>query len=159
MSNIEKVANYLQASNPSFPTHDKGRYMLLGRLQQDAEYYIKHPHIKHLWSGNVKDQIKDMKELYNLLPEKPEWITMKDILQYEKDMIKSEKSAHTASSELKIDNVLIGKIKPNDSYVETSPKNEDFLTKKLGKPQIESLKNHQIWFVWYYKDYIIGFDK
>jgi len=72
-----------------FPSDDKGRYMLLDRMQQDCKYFIHHPHKKHLWSGNIEDQIRDMKRLYDILPEKPEWITMTDIFKYEKDMKKA----------------------------------------------------------------------
>lgn len=64
-------------------------YMLLGRLQMDCNYYLgnggRHP--KHLWAGNEEDQIAEMKKLWNGLKEKPEWLTMEDILEFEKQMI------------------------------------------------------------------------
>lgn len=72
-----------------FPSDNKGRYMLLDRMQQDCVYFIHHPKRKHLWSGNIEDQIKNMKRLYDILPEKPEWITMADIFKYEEDMKKA----------------------------------------------------------------------
>lgn len=63
-------------------------YMLLDRLRQDCEYFLGNGNRaeKHLWAGNVNDQIAKMKELYNKLPEKPEWLTMEDIENYEKEM-------------------------------------------------------------------------
>lgn len=68
-------------------------YMLLGRLQSDCKYYLGYGNrCKNcLWSGNEKDQIKKMKEIYNNLPEdgKPEWLTYEEILNYEKEMILS----------------------------------------------------------------------
>jgi hypothetical protein len=60
---------------------------MLSRLKMDCEYFINTaPHHKHLWAGNVPDQIAEMKRLYNTIDEKPEWITMKDIELYEKQM-------------------------------------------------------------------------
>lgn len=65
-------------------------YMLLGRLVSDCDYYLGNGnrYEKHLWAGDVDSQIKKMKELWNGFPEdaKPEWLSMKDILDYEKKM-------------------------------------------------------------------------
>ena len=66
---------------------EKFRYMMLDRMRQDCNYYLEHPHEKHLWAGNVEEQIETMKQLYNSLPEKPEWITMEDIEDLEKQML------------------------------------------------------------------------
>lgn len=68
-------------------------YMLLSRLKSDCDYFLGNGnrYEKHLWAGNVDDQIAKMKELYNKLPEKPEWLTMEDIENYEKEM-KQEKN-------------------------------------------------------------------
>lgn len=61
-------------------------YMLLSRLQQDCDYYLnfggRQP--KHLWAGEEKAHISKMKEIYNALEIKPEWITLEEIEQYEK---------------------------------------------------------------------------
>ena len=68
----------------------KFNYMMLGRLRSDNDYYLGNGnrHEKHLWAGNVKDQIAEMKRLYNQLPKhlKPEWLSMTDINNYEKKM-------------------------------------------------------------------------
>ena len=67
------------------------RYQLLGRMQSDCEYFLNYGNrsIKHLWSGNVKEHIKDMKTLFKSFKksERPEWLSMKDILSYENQMI------------------------------------------------------------------------
>lgn len=65
-------------------------YMMLSRLQQDNEYFLGNGNgsENNLWAGNVKDQIKEMKKIWNKLKEKPEWLTMEQIEQYEKDMLK-----------------------------------------------------------------------
>ena len=65
--------------------------MMLSRLQSDCEYYLGNGNRckKHLWAGDEKKQIKEMKKLYNELPDdqKPEWLTHEQILDYEKEMI------------------------------------------------------------------------
>lgn len=68
-------------------------YMLLSRLKSDCDYFLGNGnrYEKHLWAGNVDDQIAKMKELYNKLPEKPEWLTMEDIENYEKEMKQDKK--------------------------------------------------------------------
>lgn len=64
------------------------KYQLLDRLKSDCEYFLKAGNRaeKHLWAGNVDDQIAKMKELWNSLEEKPEWLSMEDIENYEKEM-------------------------------------------------------------------------
>lgn len=66
-------------------------YQLLGRLQQDCEYFLGYGDRKekHLWAGNAKEQIIKMRELYNfLIPHgEIEWISLDDIENYEKKML------------------------------------------------------------------------
>lgn len=63
-------------------------YMLLDRLRMDCEYYLGYGgRCKHqLWAQDEQKQIDKMRELYNILPEKPEWITMEDIDNYAEQM-------------------------------------------------------------------------
>ena len=63
-------------------------YGLLGRLKADCEYFLSegHQHEKHLWAGIIHAQIAKMRELYDLLPEKPEGITKEIIDDYETRM-------------------------------------------------------------------------
>ena len=70
-------------------TENTFNYKLLGRLVSDCDYFLGYGNRceKHLWSGNVKDQIDKMKELWNNFSEKPEWLTMEQIETYEKEMI------------------------------------------------------------------------
>jgi hypothetical protein len=67
----------------------KFEYQLLGRLQQDCEYYLNYGNRakKHLWAGDEAEQIAKMKELYDGLPVKPEFITIEQICDYEKAMV------------------------------------------------------------------------
>ena len=83
---------------PDTPIHYIARYKDLeieivgteNRLQSDCEYYLGNGdrHEKHLWAGNVKNQIEEMKRIYKLFKEdkRPEWITWDQILGYEAEM-------------------------------------------------------------------------
>lgn len=71
--------------------HDlRFRYMLLGRLQADCEYYLgygnRNP--RRLWAGSEAEQIKFMIKLYDSFKEdeKPMWLTMEQIMEYSKEM-------------------------------------------------------------------------
>lgn len=81
------------------------QYMLLDRLKTDCEYFLGNGNgsVKHLWAGDIDEQIDKMKELYNSFAdnEKPEWITMKDINNYEKKMkaLKNSKEKKTEVTE------------------------------------------------------------
>lgn len=65
-------------------------YQLLDRLKTDCEYFLGagKGYENHLWANSVSAQIEKMKELFNGFSsdEKPEWISMEDILAYEKQM-------------------------------------------------------------------------
>lgn len=61
-------------------------YQMLGRLVSDCDYYLMTGCEKHLWSGKVEEQIEKMREIYNTLQEKPEWLTLGKIDWYEKAM-------------------------------------------------------------------------
>lgn len=67
-------------------------YKLLDRLRQDCDYYLGYGNrqAKYLWAGNEREQINKMKELYNVFPEnlKPDWITLQDIEEYERKLVK-----------------------------------------------------------------------
>lgn len=65
-------------------------YRLLSRLQEDCEYFLNAGgrNEKHLWSGSVDTQIKDMKDIYNRLDVKPDWLTMEQIEFYRDEMKK-----------------------------------------------------------------------
>lgn len=58
-------------------------YQMLARLRSDCEYSLNTGENK-LWARNAQEQIDKMRELYNGLEVKPEWITLKDIDEYEK---------------------------------------------------------------------------
>ncbi len=72
---------------PAFVDHS-GDYVLLDRLRADCDYFLGAGgrSEKHLWAGNVHAQIKKMRELYDALPEKPEWLTADAIDRYAAQM-------------------------------------------------------------------------
>lgn len=71
-------------------------YQLLDRLKSDCDYYLgacvdfgmdMTAAQKNLWAGNIEAQVAKMRELYDKLPEKPDWLTVQDIDRYEHDML------------------------------------------------------------------------
>lgn len=77
----------ITAQTPT-PSDYSFEYQLLDRLRTDCEYFLGNGNRaeKHLWAGNVDGQIAKMRELYDLLPEKPEWLTEQEIDSYEQRM-------------------------------------------------------------------------
>ena len=71
-------------------TDDSFKYQMLGRLQMDCDYFLGYGnrYEGNLWAGNVPDQIKLMRALYDSFEDdkKPEWLTKEDIDNYEKEM-------------------------------------------------------------------------
>jgi hypothetical protein len=60
-------------------------YQLLDRLKSDCKYFLAHGNKNEdiLWAGSQEEQIETMKQIWNELPEKPEWCTWEDILSLE----------------------------------------------------------------------------
>jgi hypothetical protein len=73
---------------------DNQDYQLLARLQQDCEYYLGAGgrHKKHLWALDEALQIQRMKELYESLPAKPDWLTLDAINGYEEKMMQPKEN-------------------------------------------------------------------
>lgn len=72
---------------PAFVDHSAD-YVLLDRLRADCDYFLGAGgrSEKHLWAGSVYAQIRKMRELYDALPEKPEWLTAEAIDRYAAQM-------------------------------------------------------------------------
>ena len=93
--NSQVVAGFIErellAEEPAaeaMPSGHGDEYRLLGRLKADCDYFLGTGGRaeKHLWVGNVREQIAKMRELYAALPEKPEWLTPEDIDRYAQRM-------------------------------------------------------------------------
>ena len=70
------------------PYNYEFEYRRLSVLKSDCEYFLGagQRHIKHLSEGNIEAQIAKMRELYEAVPEKPEWLSAEDIDRYEAQM-------------------------------------------------------------------------
>lgn len=94
----EDVQNTEQADTQSATNDHSYEYMLLDRLRSDCEYFLgagETAENNHLWAGNPEAQIEKMQELYDMLPEKPEWLTQEDINQYAQQMIPEKEAEKT----------------------------------------------------------------
>lgn len=96
---------YLDASAVSEPEPQdeaqpfSGQYRLLDRLRTDCEYFlgVGQRAEKHLWAGSVEAQIAKMRELYDELPEKPEWLSTEEIDEYARRMSVPEPAAESSA--------------------------------------------------------------
>ena len=65
--------------------NNRFNYMMLDRLRCDCDYYLNYGgrNAKHsLWAKDEQKQIDKMRELYDSLQIKPEWLTMEQIDEY-----------------------------------------------------------------------------
>ena len=85
---VETLKKALANVEETTPMDYSFEYMLLDRLRMDCEYYLgagQHNN-KYLWAGNRNSQIAKMRELYEMIPDKPEWLTPEMINSYEARM-------------------------------------------------------------------------
>ena len=85
---VETLKKALANAEETAPRDYSFEYMLLDRLRMDCEYYLgagQH-NDKYLWAGNRHSQIAKMRELYEMIPDKPEWLTPEMINSYEARM-------------------------------------------------------------------------
>lgn len=67
-------------------------YMMLSRLKGDCIGYLtegdwRYNQPSRIWAGDVQKHIDKMRQLWNILPIKPEWLTMEQINEYATRMI------------------------------------------------------------------------
>lgn len=64
--------------------------MMLDRLRSDCDYFLNNGNgfLEHLYYKDVDKHIEEMKRIYNSFSEeeKPEWINLKDIENYQVQM-------------------------------------------------------------------------
>lgn len=117
--NIVEKDRYRKVKKEDKNDRKEFNYMLLDRLRDDCEYFLNYGngYEPNLWAGDIDSQISKMKKLYNSFAddEKPEWITMDDINNYEKKMkeLKANKEKKTESTSEK----RISKYKESDGSV------------------------------------------
>ena len=114
---MESIINNIKESDD----HDKSNYMMLSRLKSDCDYYLgngnRNP--RNLWAGDEAKQIAKMREYYDKVPEKPEWLTKEDIDDYEDKMINGSED----SPENHIENPTV--IEDKNSLKEDNEEAED----------------------------------
>ena len=68
-------------------------YMLLDRCRCDCEYFLNwgNGSTKRLWGITIKSHIAKMKELWDIVPVKPDWLSYEQIEQYERNMLSYQK--------------------------------------------------------------------
>lgn len=85
------MTDYIKKLIEERPETDSYKYMLLDRMKTDCNYYLGNGNRlkKYLWAEDEKEHIEDMKALWNSFPEneKPEWLTLEQIEDYERKMI------------------------------------------------------------------------
>lgn len=113
-------------------------YMLLGRLVQDCKYYLGNGNRFEgdLWAGSVDKQIAKMKELWDKFPEdmKPEWLSMEDIENYEKEMKTENKTERRVLGEYK---EIKTEDEDNDAKIQLYNKLIDEMADDLGISKYE----------------------
>ena len=133
-------------------------YQLLGRLVSDCKYYLGGGYgaEKHLWAKSVEDQIAKMKDIYNKLDTKPEWLTMKDIEHYEKEMkkvkysknesVRNRKLFREQQANIEVENPGVLEV-PEGKNVEDLPiKHFVAIADKRGLSTVtRALNNLQVW--------------
>lgn len=127
------------------------RYMMLDRLRTDCGYFLGNGNRneKNLWAGNVEKQIQLMKDLYNSFEEKPEWISMEEIEDYEKQMKQTEEAINEISDELAQEvkikrqhNALKAELAARDAAQKATKSNK--LYNRWKKSKQESLEEDEI---------------
>ena len=74
-------------------------YMMLSRLKEDCIGYLtdgdwRYHQVSRIWANDEREHIDEMRRLWNMLPVKPEWLTMEQINEYAARMIST---SHTPS--------------------------------------------------------------
>ena len=64
-------------------------YMMLSRLKEDCIGYLtdgdwRYHQVSRIWANDEREHIDEMRRLWNMLPVKPEWLTMEQINEYAK---------------------------------------------------------------------------
>lgn len=85
MQDLKEIIDDLLKRDKSF------RYQMLCRLASDCEYYLGcgRRYAGSLWSHDESRQIELMIALHNSFgaDEKPQWLSMEQIMEYKKEMI------------------------------------------------------------------------
>ena len=144
INNPKDNVNYERNRNYEFD------YMMLSRLVQDCKYFLGNGnrYVGNLWGDTVDDHIAEMKRLYNKFPDdmKPEWLSMEDIENYEKEMkaekkTEAEEPSDNVSFELNTDLLPILNMSQYNlaDDIDISREELNNVMSDLGKPIIEKV--------------------
>lgn len=64
------------------------QYQMLDRMRLDCEYFLGYGNrcTKDLWGKSVDKHIEAMRRIWNELKEKPKWLSLEQINEYERKM-------------------------------------------------------------------------
>lgn len=62
------------------------KYMMLGRLLSDCKYFLRNPYTRHLYFPSIARHMKEMRQYWQELNIKPEWLSYKQIGRLEHKM-------------------------------------------------------------------------
>ena len=82
-TDVDKLVNLVKDSSS-----DSFKYQMLDRLKSDCEYFLGNGnrYSCSLYMKNVNDQIEAMEKIWNILKEKPEWLTLDQIKEFKNKM-------------------------------------------------------------------------
>ena len=85
---MQAMHGNLQSKQGQNEQEQNPNYRLLSSLKADCDYFLDAGGRaeKYLWAGNVRAQIAKMREIYETLPAKPEWLTKEAIDDYDEQM-------------------------------------------------------------------------
>ena len=68
------------------------QYQMLDRMRLDCEYFLGYGNrcTKDLWGKSIEKHIEAMRRIWNELKEKPVWLSMEQINEYERKMKEEE---------------------------------------------------------------------
>ena len=144
INNPKDNVNYERNRNYEFD------YMMLSRLVQDCKYFLGNGnrYVGNLWGDTIDDHIAEMKRLYNKFPDdmKPEWLSMEDIENYEKEMkaekkTEAEETSDNVSFELNTDLLPILNMSQYNlaDDIDISREELNDVMSDFGKPIIEKV--------------------
>ena len=93
---LKKIRNFITRKNHiefvDMQLTEARTYPFIGRLHHDAKAFVSvgsfcYGKEHHLFSGNVEKHIADMKKLWKFVTVEPEWLSWKDILKLEEQML------------------------------------------------------------------------
>lgn len=64
----------------------KHKYMMLGRMLSDCKYFLRNPYERHLYFPSIARHMKEMRQYWQELNIKPEWLSYKQIGRLEHKM-------------------------------------------------------------------------